>query len=160
TQAKIAHVTTVDSSLRYLLLNQIQSIREQGHEVIGISAPGDDVSVLEKAGVRHVAAPMTRAFAPLADLNALFALWRILRREKPTLVHTHTPKAGLLGQYAALLAGVPIRVHTIHGLYFPGSMSPRARLAFVLLERITMLFSRYNFSQNPEDIPVAIREKI
>jgi len=97
---------------------------------------------------------------PLDDLRALLALVRLMRREKFTLVHTHTPKGGLLGQYAALLAGVPIRVHTIHGLYFPGNVSARARFLFVLLERITMLFSQHNFSQNPEDIPVAIAEKI
>jgi glycosyltransferase involved in cell wall biosynthesis len=157
---KIAHVATVDSSLRYLLLNQMQSIRKSGVEVAGISATGDDVPILEAAGIRHIEAPMTRAFAPVADLKALIKLWRIMRKEKFTLVHTHTPKAGLLGQYAAVLAGVPLRVHTIHGLYFPGHMNPRARFAYVLLERITMLFSRHNFSQNPEDIPVAIKEKI
>jgi hypothetical protein len=48
----------------------------------------------------------------------LIALVRLLRRERFDSVHTHTPKGGLLGQYAALLARVPIRVHTIHGLCF------------------------------------------
>jgi len=157
---KIAHVTTVDTSLRYLLLNQMQTIRASGHEVYGISASGDEVPVLESAGIRFIEAPMTRAATPLADLKALFTLWRIMRREGFTLVHTHTPKAGLLGQYAAALAGVPLRVHTIHGLYLPGHSNPKARFAYLLLERITMLFSHYNFSQNPEDIPVAIAEKI
>jgi glycosyltransferase involved in cell wall biosynthesis len=157
---KIAHVTTADSSLRYLLLNQMKGIQERGHEVYGISEEGEEVPVLEAAGIHHLRAPMTRAFTPLADLRALVALTRIMRKEKFTLVHTHTPKAGLLGQYAALFAGVPVRVHTIHGLYFPGHMNPKARFAYVLLERITMLFSRHNFSQNPEDIPVAIQEKI
>src|SRR5262249_41019345 len=72
----------------------------------------------------------------------------------------HTPKAGLLGQYAALIAGVPVRVHTIHGLYFPGHMKPGRRWLYVLLERLTMLFSHRNLSQNPEDVPVAVRERI
>jgi glycosyltransferase involved in cell wall biosynthesis len=157
---KIAHVTAVDSSLRYLLLNQMRSQSDFGVDVAGISASGTDVPALEEAGIRHLEVPFTRAFDPVADLKALYALWRVMRREKFTLIHTHTPKGGLLGQYAALLAGVPVRVHTIHGLYFPGHMSPRARFAYVLLERITMLFSRFNFSQNPEDMPVAVAEKI
>ncbi len=157
---KIAHVTTVDTSLRYLLLHQMQAIKEQGHEVYGISAEGEDVPVIEAGGIHHLAVPMTRAMRPLADLRSLIALTRVLRREKFDLVHTHTPKGGLIGQYAALFARVPVRVHTIHGLYFPGHVGPSVRKIFVLLERITMLFSQHNFSQNPEDIPVAIREKI
>ncbi len=157
---KVAHVTTIDASLRYLLLHQMQAIQAEGHEVFGISSDGEDVQVLVAGGIGHFSAPLTRAMRPLADLRALVALTRIMRREKFTVVHTHTPKGGLLGQYAALFAGVPVRVHTIHGLYVPGHASPRARFVFIALERITMLFSQHNFSQNPEDIPTAIREKI
>lgn len=157
---KIAHVTTADASLRYLLLHQMQTIKELGYEVYGISSDGEHVPALEAAGIHHFAAPMTRAITPLKDLRSLVALTRIMRKEKFDMVHTHTPKAGLIGQYAALFAGVPVRVHTIHGLYFPGHMSPRARFLYVMLERITMMFSRHNFSQNPEDTPVAIEEKI
>jgi glycosyltransferase involved in cell wall biosynthesis len=91
---------------------------------------------------------------------ALVRLAWVLRRERVTVVHMHTPKAGLLGQYAAFLAGVPVRVHTIHGLYFPGKMKPCRRWLYVLLERITMLVSHRNLLQNPEDVPVATREKI
>jgi glycosyltransferase involved in cell wall biosynthesis len=157
---RVAHVTTSDMSLRFLLMNQLRTLREAGFDVAGVSSAGKDVSVLEAAGVRHIAVPMSRSYTPLADLVALVRLWRVFRREHFDIVHTHTPKAGLLGQYAALLAGVPLRVHTIHGLYFPANASPRARVAFVMLERLTMAFSHYNLSQNPEDIPVAIAEKI
>jgi glycosyltransferase involved in cell wall biosynthesis len=157
---KVAHVAAADMSLRYLLLNQMRSQQSAGYEVSGISAPGSDVSAIEAAGIRHIALPITRRFAPLADLVTLWRLFRILRRERFTIVHTHTPKGGLLGQYAGVLARVPIRVHTIHGLYFPGDMKPERRWAYVLLERVTMLFSHLNLSQNPEDIPVAVSEGI
>jgi glycosyltransferase involved in cell wall biosynthesis len=157
---KVAHVAAADMSLRYLLLNQMRSQQQAGYAVSGISAPGPDVPAIETAGIRHIALPITRRLAPLADLVALWRLFRILRRERFAVVHTHTPKGGLLGQYASLLAGVPVRVHTIHGLYFPGDMKPERRWAYVLLERLTMLFSHLNLSQNPEDIPVAISEKI
>lgn len=158
---RVAHIATSDLSLRFLLLNQLESFRAAGYEVVGVSAPGEEVSKLEASGVRHVAVEMTRGSkTPLGDLIALAKLALLLRREKVDIVHTHTPKAGLLGQYAALLAGVPIRVHTIHGLYFPGFMKPHQRWAYVLLERLTMAFSQCNLSQNPEDIPVAVREHI
>ena len=157
---KVAHITTVDLSLRYLLLNQLRAIEKAGFDVSGISAPGPDVPFLVKAGLRHIAAPLSRSLTPLKDLVALTLLVRILRREKFDIVHTHTPKAGLLGQYAALLARTPIRVHTIHGLYFPGHMTPKTRWKYVLLERITMLPSMRNFSQNVEDVTTAIEAGI
>ena len=157
---KVAHITTVDLSLRYLLLNQLRAIEKAGYEVSGVSAPGPEVPFLAKAGLRHIAAPLSRSMTPLKDLVALALLVRILRREKFDIVHTHTPKGGLLGQYAALIAGTPIRVHTIHGLYFPGHMTPKTRWKYVLLERITMLPSMRNFSQNVEDVTTAIEAGI
>ncbi|MGH7171582.1 MAG: glycosyltransferase family 4 protein [Gemmataceae bacterium] len=160
TRLKIAHVSTVSQGLKILLLNQMRSFQDQGFEVVGISAPGPEVAAIESAGVRYVPVPMTRRITPLADLISLWRLYRVMRRERFALVHTHTPKAALLGQYAAALAGVPIRVHTIHGLYFPGNMKPRRRWLYTLMERLTMLPSHLNLSQNPEDIPVAIQERI
>jgi uncharacterized membrane protein len=115
---RVAHITTVDQSLRYLLLNQMRSIAQAGYEVTGISAPGSDVPVIESMGIRHIAVPLTRRLSPLADLRALVQLYRIFRREQFTIVHTHTPKPGLLGQLAARMAGAPVVVNTVHGFYF------------------------------------------
>lgn len=157
---RVAHIATSDASLRYLLLNQLAHYQAAGYEVIGISRSGPDVPALEAAGIRFIEAPLSRSIGPMGDLVALYRLFRILQKEDLTVVHTHTPKAGLLGQYAALFARVPLRVHTIHGLYFPGFMKPQMRFLYVLLERATMQFSRLNFSQNPEDVPVAIAEHI
>ncbi len=155
-----AHDATSDITLELLLLHQHETLRNAGYDVVGISAAGPGAAALEAAGVRHIAVPMSRRVTPLADLRGFLALWRIFRRERFDIVHTHTPKAGLLGQYAALLAGVPVRVHTIHGLVFADSVTPRAKFAYVLLERLTMLFSANNFCQSPEDIPVVIDERI
>ena len=157
---RVAHIATSDASLAYLLLNQLAHFRAAGYEVVGIAARGAHCDALARAGVKFIEIPVTRTFGPLGDLRALIELYKILRREKFDIIHTHTPKGGLLGQYAALFAGVPLRVHTIHGLYFPGFMKPEQRKLYVWLERITLAFSHFNFSQNPEDIPVAIAEKI
>ncbi len=160
TALRIAHIAASDQTLSQLLLNQMQALRDAGYDVAGISSRGPHVADLANAHIRFLEIPVTRRFEPLSDLKTLFALYRLLRRERFDIIHTHTPKGGLLGQYAALLARIPLRVHTIHGLYFPGFMRPEQRWLYVLLERITLLFSHYNFSQNPEDIPVAIEERI
>lgn len=156
----IAHVTTVDLSLRYLLLNQMQSLREAGYDVAGISHPGPNVAALERAGIRHFSVAMTRNLTPFADLRSLWNLYRLFRRERFVLVHTHTPKAGLLGQLAARMAGVPVVVNTIHGLYLHEQM-PAARRRFQLaVERLAGRCSDRILSQNEEDLHTAIREKI
>ncbi|HEU5099337.1 MAG TPA: glycosyltransferase family 4 protein [Roseiflexaceae bacterium] len=156
----VAHITTIDLSLRYLLLNQLQSIRSAGYEVVGISAPGPDVPAIERAGIRHIAVPMTRHLTPWADLNALIQLYRLMRRERFTIVHTHTPKPGLLGQIAARLAGVPIVVNTLHGFYFHEHMRPATRRFYIAMEKIAASCSDKILSQNSEDIQTAIREGI
>ena len=154
---KVAHVTTIDLSLRYLLLNQLGAIRQAGYHVTGISTPGPDVAALTAAGIRHLAVPMTRAFTPLADLRALVRLVRVMRRERFTIVHTHNPKPGLLGQLAARLAGVPVVVNTLHGFYFHDHMPARARRFYILLEKIAARCSDLILSQNREDMATATR---
>lgn len=92
-------------------------MQQQGLEVTMISSDGAEVKALEEQeGCRHIAVTLTRKISPLTDLVSLVKLIRLFRKLKPDIVHTHTPKAGLLGMWAALLAGVPVRLHTIAGL--------------------------------------------
>jgi len=114
---KVAHVTTVDLSLRFLLLNQLESLQEAGYSITGVSAAGPHTSALEERGIGHIPVKMTRSITPIADVEALWQLYTIMRRERFTIVHCHTPKAELLGQIAARLAGVPIVVDTFRGIY-------------------------------------------
>ena len=154
---KIAHITAVDGSLRYLLLNQMQAIQSHGFEVVGISSPGSNVSHIEAAGVRHIGIEIPRKIRPYHDLRALIELVRVFRRERFDLVHTHTPKPGLLGQLAARFAGVPLVVNTLHGFYFSDETPSAARRLFILVEKIAAKCSDRILSQNPEDIQTAIR---
>lgn len=157
---KIAHIATVDIGLRYLLLNQLRSIRDAGYEVLGISSPGRDVAAVEAAGIRHIPVTMTRTMTPLRDFRALLELIAVMRRERFTIVHTHNPKPGLLGQLAARIAGVPIVVNTLHGFYFHDGTPPTTRRLYITLEKIAALCSDIILSQNQEDIQTAIREGI
>ncbi|MFZ1864486.1 MAG: glycosyltransferase family 4 protein [Polyangiales bacterium] len=157
---RVAHVTTVDLSLRYLLLNQLQRIQEEGYDVYGISAAGPDVAAVEASGIPHFAVPMTRRFTPMADLRALWSLVRLMRRERFDVVHTHTPKAGLLGQLAARISGVPVVVNTLHGFYFHDDMKPAPRRFYIWMERIAARCSDTILSQNTEDMATAVKEHI
>lgn len=157
---KVAHVTTADISLRYLLLDQMRSLQRAGYEVVGISSPGPDVPAVEAAGIRHVPVPMTRNFTPGADLVSLYRLYRVMRRERPTIVHTHNPKPGLIGQLAARAAGVPVVVNTVHGFYFHDHMPRLKRRFYVTTEKVAALCSDLILSQNREDLRTAIRERI
>ena len=88
-------------------------------------------------GVKVIAIPsLVRRISPLQDLMALFYLWRLLIRERPSMVHTHTSKAGILGRVAAKFAGVPIIIHTPHGHVFYGHFSPLVSRFFLLTERL------------------------
>lgn len=157
---KIVHLTTVDMSVRHLLLNQLLSLKAAGFEVAAMSAPGPDLVPVHAAGVTHFSIPFTRRMTPLSDLRALWRLWRIFHRERFTIVHTHQAKAALIGQLAARLAGVPIVVNTLHGFYFHERTPRVKRAAWIALERLQARFSDLILSQNPEDIETAVREGI
>jgi len=157
---RIAHITTLDHSLTSLLLNQLLSLQETGYEIVGISSPGQKVAALEAAGIRHSAIPITRNFTPIADLLTLWHLYQLMRHEQFTIVHTHNPKPGLLGQLAARMAGVPIVVNTLHGFYFHDHMHPAWRRFYIIIERIAACCSDIILSQNREDIQTAVNEKI
>ena len=89
-----------------------------------------------RRGCRVVDIPaMGREVAPVADLTALAQLVRLIRRERPMIVHTHTSKAGFIGRLAAVIARVPAVVHQPHGHIFYGYYSPRRTAVFKALER-------------------------
>lgn len=157
---KIAHITTIASTLNLLLMNQLGSIRQDGYEVVTISTPGADVSLVEAAGFRHIPVPMERGISPVADLVSLWRLYRVIRLEGFTIVHTHNPKPGLIGQLAAKMARTPIIVNTVHGYYFHEHMSPAWRQFFISMEKVASRCSDVILSQNSEDIQTAIQEGI
>jgi len=116
---KLLRVSTVPQSLNVLLKGQFRFMANH-FDIIGVSSPGgalDELSLRE--GVRVIPAKIERRIRPLSDLRSLLILYLIFRREKPDIVHSITPKAGLLSMIAARFASVPIRLHTFTGLVFP-----------------------------------------
>jgi glycosyltransferase involved in cell wall biosynthesis len=119
TKPKLLRTATVATSLDILLKGQLRFLNNH-FEVIAVS--GNDAhlqAVKDREGVAVIDIPMARIINILFDLISLFRLYRMFKKEKPTLVHSITPKAGLLTMTAAWLARVPIRMHTFTGLVFP-----------------------------------------
>jgi glycosyltransferase involved in cell wall biosynthesis len=154
----VAHLTTVDVSLWFLLLAQLRGVRDAGGTAIGISAPGPWVAHLEREGIRHIALrSSTRAPNVRADARAAGELWSILRRERVDVLHTHNPKPGVYGRMVGRLARVPIVVNTVHGLYAQET-DPLARRAAVYgLEAVAARCSDAELLQNPEDLALMQR---
>lgn len=125
---KVLRIATVPISLNLLLQGQLRMLNEE-YEMVAVSSPGKDLEeVGAREGVRTVGIRMERRISPIQDLKSLFALIKLIRKEKPWMVHTMTPKAGLLGMLAARICGVPVRLHLFTGLVFPTSTGLKRRL--------------------------------
>ena len=157
---KIAQVATSSMSVRLLLLDQIKALQADGHDVVAVCAPGSWVESVRSAGVNVYTVPMEREITPLSDLRSMAALRRCFRQHKFDVVHTHTPKAGLIGPIAARLAGIPQIVHTVHGLLFHDRMTPLHQSIFWVPEKITATFCDRILSQSREDVERAVRSRL
>ena len=114
----LIHVTTVPETFTFFR-GQIGFLREQGFVVKAVSSPGPLLAATAaREQIPVFAVPMHRQITPVADLVSLWQLYRLFQREKPDIVHAHTPKAGLLGTLAARLARVPVVVYGMRGLPF------------------------------------------
>ena len=113
---KLIRITTVPMSLNKLLEGQL-NFMNQHYDVIAVSSDDKALKRIgQKEGVSTFNVEMTRKITPLKDLASLVKLYFFLKKQKPRIVHTHTPKAGIIGMLAAKLANVPIRLHTVAGL--------------------------------------------
>jgi glycosyltransferase involved in cell wall biosynthesis len=114
---RIVLISTAPEAIISFLTEQIRSLAARGYEVHTISSPGiERFPGHENLESYHHETLMRRPMRPVEDILSLYGLWQLLRRIRPALVQTHTPKAGLLGMIAAWLAGVPIRIYTVNGL--------------------------------------------
>ncbi|KXH84670.1 glycosyltransferase family 4 protein [Chryseobacterium kwangjuense] len=116
---KVIRTSTIPLSLNVLLKGQLKFLSEF-YEIVGISSEGQLLDeVKQREGIQTIGVEMERGISPLKDLVSLYQLYKILKVEKPVIVHSITPKAGLLTMLAGRIAGVPIRIHTFTGLIFP-----------------------------------------
>lgn len=134
---KLIRITTAPLSLKYLLSNQMRYMKENGFDVLMVSSEGKEwPDLLKNEQCPNRVVHMTRKITPFRDLVSLWRLYRLFRKERPDIVHSHTPKAGLLAMLAARLAGVKIRIHTIAGLRFMTATGMKRRI-LVFMEKLT-----------------------
>jgi glycosyltransferase involved in cell wall biosynthesis len=131
----VVHVTTTAEFTRLILWSDLRRLAAITDQTVAC-ADGPEVAGLRHDGVRVLTIPIRRKLAPIADLRAIVALWRVLRRERFDLLHSYVPKGGLVGQIAGWLAGVPRRVHTWHGLLYAPTMPAWQRVVLPITDRI------------------------
>ncbi|CAC9976406.1 glycosyltransferase family 4 protein [Flavobacterium panici] len=137
---KLIRITTVPLSLKTLLKGQSRFMSSY-YEVIGISSAGKELSDVNlDEGIRVLSVEMTRKISPAKDLKSLYKLYSILKKEKPFIVHSHTPKAGIISMLAAKFAGVPFRLHTVAGLPLMEATGNKRKL-LNLVEKLTYRFA-------------------
>lgn len=157
---KICYIASVDTTIKLILFNQIKFLKRESHDLYVVCSFEKWIRDIEKEKIKVKNIKFKRKISPVSDLIALIKLFFYFKKEKFDIVHTHTPKPGLLGQLAAKMAGVPIIVNTIHGLYFQKRDSWLRRKFFILIEKIAAKCSDLIFFVNKEDIETAVKERI
>ncbi len=113
---KLVHITTVPQTFLFFR-GQVEFMKERGYEIHAISSPGERLDEFgRKEDVPTYGVEMPRQITPLQDLVAVAKMAAVIRRIDPDIVHSHTPKGGLLGMLAATMAGVSPRVYHMRGL--------------------------------------------
>ena len=130
-----------------MLLKGQLSFLSAYYDVTAISGAGKDLDeVKEREAVKIHAISMERQISPLKDFVSLWKLYRYFKKEKPDIVHSITPKAGLLSMIAAKLAGVPVRMHTFTGLIFPTKRGVMQKL-LILMDKILCYFATHIYPE-------------
>ncbi len=139
------------------MIHDLRRLRGKTDAVV-ICNDGPGLERVRAEGLQVVTLPIRRKIAPLSDFLTLWRLWRLLSRGRFDLVHTYTPKAGLLGQIAACLARIPNRVHSCRGLLYVNGMPRLRRTLFRLTDRVTWSLAARTIFISRADQEYAVRE--
>ena len=161
-RVKVVHVVNSDLGLKSHLGNYMCYQVNLGYQVSAITSPGkwltQDTTILDEIIVKII--PLKSQISPLEDAKSLAKLTNYFRNQRFDIVHTHSMKPGFLGRLAAKLAGIPIIVHTFHGInLFDGMPVPKYYL-FKLVETFGCKCGDSVLSQSKEDMDLAVKEKI
>ena len=133
---KLIRTSTIPASLENLLKGQLKMLSKY-YNVLAVSSLGDDMETIEeREGVRTIAIPMERRISLIKDFISLIRLIVLFAKERPDMVHSITPKAGLLSMLAAWITRVPVRMHTFTGLVFPTATGKMQKL-LIAMDRLT-----------------------
>ncbi len=155
---KLIRITTVPISIEKLLENQPKYFSKFFDITIVSSNKSELEKLGKKQGVKTFCLPLTRKITPFKDIIAIFKLYFFLKREKPKIVHSHTPKAGFVGMTASFFAGVPIRMHTVAGLPLMERKFIK-KMVLIFIEKLTYLFASNIYSNSKKLMEYILSKK-
>lgn len=133
---KILRITTVPISLKILLKDQLRFMN-QYFDIVGVSSKGQELQDVKiDEGIRTIELNMSREITPFKDLISLFKMIFLILKENPDIVHSHTPKAGIVGMTASWICRVPNRLHTVAGLPVMEAVGNKKKI-LLLVEKLT-----------------------
>ena len=133
---KVFRITTVPISLNGLFKGQLKMLNEH-FELVGVSSPGPALEEAhQREGIRVIALPMERRISPIKDFISLIRMVLLFLKERPDMIHSYTPKAGLISMLAGKITGVPVRMHTFTGLVFPTETGLKQKI-LIWTDRLT-----------------------
>lgn len=143
---KVFRISTVPISLKGLFKGQLKMLN-QHFEMVGVSSPGLDLEeVHQREGIRVISLPMERHISLAKDFISLIRMTILFLKEKPDMIHSYTPKAGLISMMAGWIVGVPVRMHTFTGLVFPTATGLKQKI-LIFTDRLTCAYATHI---NPE----------
>lgn len=157
---KVLVVTHIDRSVQLLLANQIRWLEQAGFTVHVVCSDGPYGKSLKESGMNVKTVPMLNRMNPLVNIQSVWRLYRLLRREKYDAVHVHTIAAGILGRLAARFARVPLILYTFRGFAFYPGASWWVKPFNLFWERLCFSFTDFIFSQSQQNLDRAIRHGV
>ncbi len=152
---RVVQLCAVDFTVRQFIAPLALALEGAGYDVRCACTKGPHWEELHEIGVSMIEMPIARSANPFKAWRSAYELFRFLLRDKPDVLHVHTPVASMVGRLAGWLAGVPTIIYTAHGFYFHDRMPKRKRFVHVTLERIFGLFNDYLFCVSKEDAQFA-----
>jgi len=148
---KIIKTSTIPASLNTFCKGQLKMLSEH-YEVVAVSSPEKELKwIEERERVRTIEVPMERHISIVKDLKSLYKMIQVFRKEKPYIVHSMTPKAGLISMWAGKICRVPVRMHTYTGLVFPTATGMKQKI-LIWMDKLLCSCATYI---NPEGQGVA-----
>ena len=156
---KICQLCAVDFTLNFFLLPLIDGMKKKGWEVEAVCSNGPYIKDLINSGyiIKNVNIP--RNLNIISILKSIYLLYRLFKKEKYDIVHTHTPIASIIARIASKLSGVPLVIYTAHGFYFHENMPFLKLKFFIIIERLIGFITDIIFTQSLEDRQSAIKFK-
>lgn len=155
---RIMQIAAIEMTHKKLLKNLNETCVRQGLDVHCVSKMEHYFDMVTRKGIVYHNINIDRNIKVINNSKTVFQLIKLMKQEKPDIVHVHTPVAAVLGRIAAKIAKVPTVIYTAHGFYFHDGMHKSRYYFYYLVEKImAKFFTHYLFTQSKEDYEVATR---